>query len=65
MEGTVKRIISDKGFGFIGDLQGVEYFFHRTSVAGKSFDALQEGDKVTFDAQPSPKGLRAERVMAR
>ena len=40
--GTIKRIARDKGFGFIRDNSGQEWFFHRSSVQG-SFDALNEG----------------------
>jgi len=59
--GTIKRLVRDKGFGFVGDQAGVEYFFHRTAIA--DFDALHDGDVVTFEAVPSsPKGPRAEAV---
>ncbi len=40
--GTIKRLARDKGFGFIRDSGGQEYFFHRSSVEG-SFDSLSEG----------------------
>ena len=60
--GTIKRIARDKGFGFIrGDGGGQEFFFHRSSVQG-SFDALNEGQKVSFDEEQSPKGPRASNV---
>ena len=39
--GTIKRIQRDKGFGFIRDTSGQEYFFHRSAVQG-SFDSLSE-----------------------
>ena len=56
--GTIKRIARDKGFGFIRDNSGQEYFFHRSSVQG-SFDSLSEGQRVSFDEEQSPKGPRA------
>jgi CspA family cold shock protein len=59
--GTIKRIARDKGFGFIRDSGGQEYFFHRSSVQG-SFDSLNEGQRVSFDEEPSPKGPRANNV---
>jgi len=37
-------------------------FFHQSSVEGTSFDQLQEGQKVSFDAGQGPKGPRAESV---
>lgn len=60
-DGTVKRLVEDKGFGFIRAADGTEYFFHRTSVEG-SFESLREGSRVTFDVGQSPKGPRAEHV---
>lgn len=64
MNGTVARLLIDKGFGFIKDGGGTEYFFHRSAVRGSSFESLQEGDAVTFDTGQGPKGPRAENVQA-
>jgi cold shock protein len=61
--GTIKRIQRDKGFGFIRDNSGQEYFFHRSAVQG-SFDSLSEGQRVSFDEEQSPKGPRAGNVRA-
>lgn len=62
--GTVKRIVADKGFGFIRDAGGQEYFFHNSAVGGEgvTFTDLTEGDKVSFSKGTGPKGPRAERV---
>ena len=60
--GTIKRIQRDKGFGFIRDNSGQEYFFHRSSVQGTTFDALTEGQRVSFDEEQSAKGPRAGNV---
>jgi CspA family cold shock protein len=60
--GTIKRLVMDRGFGFLSGEDGKEYFFHRSSVDG-SFEGLQEGQKVSFDVESSaPKGPRASRV---
>ncbi len=59
--GTIKRIQRDKGFGFIRDTSGQEYFFHRSAVQG-SFDSLSEGQRVSFTVGQGPKGPRAENV---
>ena len=61
--GTIKRIQRDKGFGFIRDTSGQEYFFHRSAVQG-SFDSLSEGQRVSFDEEQSPKGPRAGKMQA-
>ena len=62
MKGTVKRLVSDKGFGFIAAEDGNEYFFHQSACAGMSFQDLREGQSVTFDAGQGPKGPRGENV---
>jgi CspA family cold shock protein len=59
--GTIKRVARDKGFGFIRDGGGQEYFFHRSAVQG-SFDDLREGQRVSFEEEQSPKGPRANNV---
>ncbi len=59
MKGTVKRIVSDKGFGFINDGGNKEYFFHRTGLLNCKFEDLREGDQVTFELEESTKGPRA------
>ena len=61
--GTIKRLVRDRGFGFIRDDGGQEWFFHRSSVQG-NFDQLSEGQHVSFDEEPSPKGPRAGNVRA-
>ena len=63
--GTVKRVISDRGFGFIAGEDGKEYFFHRDGVsASLDFDRLVGGERVNFDPEKGPKGDRAVRVEA-
>jgi CspA family cold shock protein len=60
MNGVVKRLVRDKGFGFIVGEGGMEYFFHRSAV--EDFEDLEEKDRVTFKAGNGPKGPRAEDV---
>ncbi len=59
-EGTVKKIVADRGFGFISGEDGKEYFFHRSAIP--NFDDLRGGERVKFETEPSPKGPRAGRV---
>jgi cold shock protein len=47
--GTIKRLVADRGFGFIQQADGTELFFHRSSVMGTGFDQLSEGQSVTFE----------------
>ncbi len=58
--GTIKKLVADRGFGFIAAEDGKEFFFHRSATEG--FDSLQGGEKVTFEIEPSPKGPRAKAV---
>ena len=62
MTGTIKRLVSDKGFGFVAAGDGNEYFFHQSACNGVRFDELREGQSVTFDRGQGPKGPRAENV---
>jgi CspA family cold shock protein len=62
LNGTIKRIVSDKGFGFVAAPDGNEYFFHQSACTGVSFDELREGESVTFQTGQGPKGPRAENV---
>src|SRR2546421_597610 len=51
MTGTIAKVMSDKGFGFIQGEDGQEYFMHRSAVRdGSVFEQLREGQTVVFDA---------------
>ncbi len=63
-QGTIKRIVRDKGFGFIRDTDGQEVFFHRSALVGVEMRALSEGQRVEFVLEESPKGPRASSVRA-
>jgi cold shock protein len=61
--GTIKKLVSDRGFGFITGEDGKDYFFHRDGLAASlDFDRLMGGEKVQFDIESSPKGARAKNV---
>ena len=63
MTGQIRTLRADKGFGFIKDGTGKEYFFHRSAVYGEGLENLKEGDSVEFDlGNDGPKGPRAENV---
>lgn len=57
--GKIKKLIRDRGFGFISDSDGREVFFHQSSLVDLSFDTLQENQDVSFEVEKSPKGPRA------
>ncbi len=58
--GTIKRLVSDRGFGFIYS-QGQDFFFYCSQVPS-GFDRLKEEQIVTFEEQDGPKGPMAENV---
>jgi CspA family cold shock protein len=60
-EGTIKKLVSDRGFGFIQGERG-DIFFHSSSVEGTAFEALSEGQRVEYEEGSGPKGPRAENV---
>ena len=64
MQGTIVKIVDDRGFGFIKPAEGdKELFFHARSVVGDTvFDELRENDAVTFDIEEGPKGPAATNV---
>jgi CspA family cold shock protein len=63
MNGTIKKVVADRGFGFIQAEDGREFFFHRSEVDGNSsFDSLRGGEAIEFEPIESPKGPRASRV---
>ena len=64
MQGTIKKIVRDRGFGFIQADDGREIFFHRNSLQQLDFDTLKEGEKVEFDVERTGKGPRAINVRA-
>ena len=59
--GTIKKLVLERGFGFIAAEDGKEFFFHRSGTEG-DFDRLLGGEKVSFEIESSPKGPRAKSV---
>jgi CspA family cold shock protein len=61
--GTIKKVISERGFGFIAAADAKEYFFHRDGLdSSLDFDRLVGGEQVSFEIEASPKGPRASQV---
>jgi CspA family cold shock protein len=62
MQGTIKRVVRDRGFGFIRSSDGQEVFFHRSGLQQMDFDGLKEGTSVEYEVEQSDKGPRASNV---
>jgi len=58
-KGTVKRLMRERGFGFIAAEDGREIFFHRSELQNVEFDALQQGDQLEFNVTKGDKGPKA------
>ncbi len=62
-QGTVKWFSDQKGFGFIAQETGNDVYVHHTAIQTAGFRTLHEGDKVSFELEESPRGLRANNVV--
>jgi CspA family cold shock protein len=63
--GTVKFFNTAKGFGFIApEGGGKDVFVHASALEAAGMHFLKEGDKVTFEVQPDPKGSKAVNLKA-
>ncbi len=58
-KGKVKKLVRDRGFGFIDDTDGREIFFHQSALVDIKFDTLDTDQVVEFDVEKSDKGPRA------
>ncbi len=60
-QGKIKRLKSDRGFGFIEGERG-DLFFHHSEVTGVTFEELQEGQTVEYEIGEGRKGPCATSV---
>lgn len=60
-QGTIKKLVTAKGFGFIEGDRG-DMFFHCSQVQDATFESLNEGQTVEYEVGQGPKGPRAENV---
>ena len=60
--GTVRRLVEDRGFGFIGDNSGQDIFFHYSQLEGINFQMLREGQNVSYRVGLGAKGFEARDI---
>jgi CspA family cold shock protein len=60
-QGKIKRLVADRGFGFVEGERG-DVFFHHSDVEGVPFDDLREGQTVEYEVSQGQKGPRATNV---
>ena len=63
IQGTVKWFNRSKGYGFIQRDGGDDVFVHYSAIQGEGYRNLEEGDRVEFDVESSPKGPQAANVV--
>ena len=61
-QGKIKRLVSDRGFGFIEGDRGNDLFFHHSALQGVTIEDLNEGQVVEYEVGSGPKGPCAESV---
>ena len=63
VQGTVKWFNNSKGYGFITREDGEEdVFVHHSAIESEGYRSLNEGQRVEFTIEQSPKGLQASNV---
>jgi CspA family cold shock protein len=50
-KGSIKRVMKDRGYGFIKVEDGREIFFHISALQGVDFNGLVEGDPVECNVE--------------
>ena len=60
--GKVKWFDNKRGFGFIAQESGQDVFVHFSSIQGKGYKTLNEGEEVIFEIVSSDRGLKAQNV---
>ena len=65
MMGTVQWFNNTKGYGFISPEDGSkDVFVHYSEIQNATgYKSLEEGDKVEFSVESTPKGPQAVRVV--
>lgn len=48
-KGSIRRLITDRGFGFIMTEEGKDLFFHRNELQGVDYSSLRQGQEVEFE----------------
>jgi cold shock protein len=51
IKGSIKRVMKDRGYGFIKVEDGREIFFHMSALQEVDFNGLVEGDPLECDVE--------------
>ena len=61
-QGKIKRLVSDRGFGFIEEDGGNDLFFHHSEIKGATIEELNEGQVVEYEVGQGRQGPCATSV---
>jgi cold shock protein len=61
-KGIIRRLLEQRGFGFIHSEDGRDFFFHRSDVLHVPFEALRVGQAVEYTLMATTQGPKARRV---
>lgn len=64
VQGIVKWFNAGKGYGFIAREGGEDVFVHHSAVQSDGFRSLDEGQRVEFTIERTPRGLQATNVVS-
>lgn len=59
----VVQLFRDEGYGFIGNVDGREIYFHKNSVVNGDFDQLEVGTQVRYVEEQGEEGPQASSVV--
>jgi len=61
MQGVIKKLVADRGFGFIAADRG-DVFFHHSAVVNGQFDDLKEWQRVEYELDETRRTDRGPRA---
>ena len=63
MQGKVKWLNAEKGYGFIEGQDGKDVFVHFSAIEQDGFKTLDEGQEVEFEVVEGARGPQAANVV--
>ncbi len=48
-KGTIKKLLTERGYGFIRTEEGKDLFFHQSQLKGVDWSSLKEGLEVEYE----------------
>lgn len=61
-QGKIKRLVADRGFGFVESDRGDDVFFHHSELQGVAIEELREGQVLEYEMGRGQKGPCATNV---